>query len=127
MSVGTHTISVAYSGDSVFSSGTQQISYVVSADTTTTTIAPSANPGGTGQLVSFTATVANNIVPGGGTPTGSVTFTVNGTTEQTVTLNAQGQAVYSGVFNACRHLRDRRPVISLNSSTHSRQQRHDDQ
>jgi autotransporter-associated beta strand protein len=98
MSVGTHTIFVSYSGDSLFAPGVNSISYVVSADTTTTKLTSSATPAGTGQLVTFTATVTNNIVPGGGTPTGTVTFTVNGTPQQMGSINAQGQAVYSGAF-----------------------------
>jgi hypothetical protein len=59
---------------------------------TTTTLASSANPQVVGQNVTFTATVKP--VSGSGVPTGSVTFTVNGTAQTPVTLNA-GSASFS--------------------------------
>ncbi len=55
---------------------------------TTTALASSLNPSTAGQSVTFTATVTS------GTPTGTVTFTVDGTAQAPVTLSA-GQAVFS--------------------------------
>ena len=61
---------------------------------TTTTLAASANPSTTGQLVTFTATVSPN-ASASGTPTGTVTFFDNGTQIGASTLDANGNANYS--------------------------------
>ena len=69
-----------------------------------TTLTSSANPAVPGQSVTFTAIIAA-VAPGGGTPTGSVTFTSNGTT--------LGPVTYSVVGGSCRRLlrpRTRPPV-----------------
>jgi autotransporter-associated beta strand protein len=99
LSVGSHTIFAAYSGDALFVAASNSFIYVVSADGTTSQIVPAANPAGNNQPVLFTATVTNNVVPGI-TPTGSVAFSINGVTQQTVNLNTQGHATFSGVFAA---------------------------
>ncbi|GEM_PF-2537622 len=62
---------------------------------TTTTLSSAPNPSVTGQSVTFTATVTSN-PPGGGTPTGSVTFTEGATTLASgVAVNGSGQASFS--------------------------------
>jgi hypothetical protein len=61
---------------------------------TTTTLTVSPNPAGINANVTFTATVKKS--SGSGTPTGSVTFTVNGTTLTAVALT-NGVATVSGV------------------------------
>jgi trimeric autotransporter adhesin len=72
LSVGTHTITAVYGGDSNFTGSTSSaVSQVVSQATTTTTLKSSANPSDAGQSVTFTATVAPTT---SGTPTGTVTF-----------------------------------------------------
>ena len=90
---GNRTIEAAYSGDA---------SYIVSADTltqtvdqigTTTALTSSQNPSNVGDSVTFTATVA--ATSGGGTPTGTVTFTVGGTAQSPVPLDGSGQATYT--------------------------------
>ncbi len=60
---------------------------------TTTTLSSSTNPALVGQNVTFTASVA----PGSGTgpPTGSVAFSVDGTSAATVTLDDTAHASYS--------------------------------
>ena len=61
------------------------------------TIASSANPSGSGQLVTFTATVSV-VPPGIGTPTGTVTFSVDGTPQSPVPLtviNGVDQATFT--------------------------------
>jgi hypothetical protein len=58
---------------------------------TVTMLAASANPAASGQPLTFTATV-KPIVPGTGTPTGTVTFQDGLTTLGTGTLNANGTA-----------------------------------
>lgn len=62
---------------------------------TSTTLSSAPNPSVFGQSVTFTATVSSN-PPGGGTPTGSVTFS-EGTTvlASGVTVNGAGQAAFS--------------------------------
>jgi hypothetical protein len=69
-----------------FSSGTSTIS-------TGTTLTSSANPQTLGDEVTFTATVKP--VSGSGTPTGSVTFTVDGGSATINTLSSSGEATYS--------------------------------
>ncbi|MGE0883923.1 MAG: choice-of-anchor B family protein [Blastocatellales bacterium] len=62
---------------------------------TTTTLSSAPNPSVFGQSVTFTATVTSN-PPGGGTPTGSVTFTEGSTTLASgVAVNGSGQASFS--------------------------------
>lgn len=61
---------------------------------TTTTLSSAPNPSVTGQSVTFTATVTSN-PPGGGVPTGSVTFTEGATTLASgVAVNGSGQAAF---------------------------------
>src|SRR5262249_1572380 len=57
---------------------------------TTAALLASANRVGVGQAVTFTATVRGPA--GSGTPTGTVTFFVNGRVVARVTLDANGQA-----------------------------------
>jgi|GEM_PF-3044267 len=60
---------------------------------TTTTVASNLNPSIFGQNVVFTATIAP-VAPGGGTPLGSVQFSIGGAPVATVGLTG-GQATYS--------------------------------
>ncbi|MGA3345174.1 MAG: putative Ig domain-containing protein [Terracidiphilus sp.] len=91
LSVGAHSISADYGGDSNFSaSQSATLSLIVQASTTTA-LAISPSPAAAGQPVTFTATVASAAA---GTPSGSVTFQC---------LNyAPGQSIVS-------------PAISLNN------------
>jgi hypothetical protein len=96
LSVGTHTITAAYLGDSNYGPNTSpSISQVVTQVTTTTTVVAAPNPGIAGSPEAITATVK----PASGTsvPTGTVTFTdtFNGatTTLGTATLTSAGTAV----------------------------------
>jgi hypothetical protein len=92
LSVGSHTITASYSGDSNFTaSTTPALTQTVNQAATKTTVVSSANPSGTGQPVTFTATVAT-LAPGIGIPTGTVTFSINGTPQTPVALTVvQGQ------------------------------------
>lgn len=91
LSVGTHSITIIYSGDSNFSTATSPaISQVVHAATTQITISSSANPSAYGQNVTYSATVAP-IAPGAGVPTGNLTISLNGVAFANVTL-VNGQA-----------------------------------
>jgi len=97
--VGTHTVTTTYTGDTSFhgSAGTLAGGQVVAKADTTTTVGSSANPSVSGQGVSFTATVAP-VAPGAGTPTGNVSFFLNGAPLQTQALSA-GAATTSSISN----------------------------
>lgn len=74
LSVGTHSITAVYGGDTNFNASTSApLSQVVNPDNTTTHLVSSNNPSTCGQAVSFTATVAAN-APGSGSPSGSISF-----------------------------------------------------
>jgi hypothetical protein len=77
----TFSITATYSGDANFNTSTTSsaLSQVVNKAGTTTTLASSANPSVVGQDVTYTATI-HVTAPGGGSPTGTVDFTDNGTT-----------------------------------------------
>jgi hypothetical protein len=76
LSVGTHAISAVYGADVDFLTSTGTVTQSVNQDQTATTVTPNG-PVVQGQPVSFNATVAP-VAPGAGTPTGTVTFTING-------------------------------------------------
>ena len=92
LSAGSHTVSASYSGDSNVSASTGSLpTQTVNAPvlpTTTTTLASSVNPSTVGQPVIFTAVVS----PSGstGTPSGSVTFTIDGVSVAPVPLQLLG-------------------------------------
>jgi len=88
LTVGTHTISASYGGDTTHlpSASSSNLSEVVNQATTTLTLSSSAEPSVFGQTGNITATVAN-VAPGGGTRTGTVTFTVDGTAGAPVTVS----------------------------------------
>lgn len=92
LGVGSHSITASYGGDANFSASTSSpaLSQVVNQANTTTTVLSSANPSVSGQAVTFTATVTA-VAPGAGTPSGSVTFSDNGTSIGTAPLSG-GQA-----------------------------------
>jgi hypothetical protein len=73
LTVGSHTITAAYSGDLNFAASTSSLTQNVGIGPTTTTLASSANPSSLGQPVTFTAVVT--VTVGVGTPTGTVNFT----------------------------------------------------
>ncbi len=76
LSVGTHAISAVYGADVDFLTSTGTVTQSVNQDLTSTTVTPNGAIA-QGQPVSFNATVAP-VAPGAGTPTGTVTFTING-------------------------------------------------
>ena len=69
--------------------GTMTGTLLIQPANTTTSVTSAPNPAALGQAVTFTATVASS----GGSPTGSITFTLD-STNLTVPLDANGQAVY---------------------------------
>ena len=95
LSVGSHSITVAYAGDTDFATSTSSaLSQTVNQSATTSSVASSANPSVSGQSVTFTATVAAS-APGAGIPTGTVTFKDGGTTLGTGSLDGSGQTTFS--------------------------------
>ncbi len=94
-SVGSHSITVVYAGDTDFTTSTSSaLSQVVNQSATTSSVVSSANPSVSGQSVTFTATVAAS-APGAGIPTGTVTFKDGATTLGTGTLDGSGQTTFS--------------------------------
>ena len=88
---GSHTVSAHYNGSASFAPSTSPtLTQTVAAAATTTTLVSSANPSAPGAVVSFTATVAP-VPPATGSPTGTVTFTVDGVPQAPVAL-VGGQA-----------------------------------
>jgi cyclophilin family peptidyl-prolyl cis-trans isomerase len=95
LSLGTHSITATYSGDTNFASSNDNLSEVIDAVGTTastTSLTASPNPATVGQSVTFTATVAP--ATGSGTPSGSVTF-LNGTTTLGSGTLSSGVATFS--------------------------------
>ena len=78
LSVGSHNITVSYSGDSDFNaSSSLTLTQVVNKADTATTVTSSVNPSILHQAVTFTAMIGVT-TPGAGTPTGTVQFQVDG-------------------------------------------------
>lgn len=77
LGAGDHVLGVTYPGDDNFTSGTDSLTqHVTSADTTTTvTVSPATSV--EDDEVTITANVAA-VAPGGGSPTGTITFTSDG-------------------------------------------------
>jgi CSLREA domain-containing protein len=94
LAAGAHTISAAYSGDATFatSSGSLPTQTVDAASLlpTTTAVSSSLNPSTVGQAVTFTAIVA--ATGSQSTPTGTVTFTIDGQAQTPVSLSVVGGA-----------------------------------
>jgi outer membrane protein assembly factor BamB len=95
LSAGSHTVTAVYHGDANFNPSTAQgVTEQVNKFGTTTSIAANRSSSAPGQAVTFTATVATGIGETGtplGTPTGSVTFFIDGVAQPSVTL-VNGQA-----------------------------------
>jgi autotransporter-associated beta strand protein len=105
LDAGSYTITASYAGDPNFGgSASQPLAQVVNPAATATLV--SSTPGATsglGDPVTFIARVAA-VAPGSGTPTGSVTFTVDGHAT-TVPLDGTGTATLAA------------PALSVGSHT----------
>jgi hypothetical protein len=96
LAVGSHTITVVYSGDSQFASGIGNDAghpQVVNKDGSKTTLISAPDPSVFGQLVSFTATVTS-LPPGSGSPMGTVLF-MEGTATIGATTLVSGAATFA--------------------------------
>ena len=91
LSLGSHSITVSYSGDGNFTGSTSgAVTQTVDQAGSVVAVTPSDNPSVFGQPVTFSASVTS-AAPGSGTPTGTVTFLDGSTTLGTATL-ASGAA-----------------------------------
>jgi hypothetical protein len=107
LTVGGHNITAVYSGDGNFITSTTPTpaTETVSKASTATTLSADVNPAVFGQTVTFSASVAT-VAPGGGVPTGTVTFSDNGgpvagcATPQTLSLLGTATCVTSGLSAA---------------------------
>jgi hypothetical protein len=95
VAVGTHAVTASYGGGANFngSSGALADGQTVNRADSVTSLSSSDNPSKRGQSVTFTAVVNPN-PPGSGSPTGSVTFTIDGGGAVTVDI-ANRQASFS--------------------------------
>jgi streptogramin lyase len=90
LAAGPHTISAAYSGDTVFAAGNVATPLTQKVDEATTIqIASSADPSTIGQSVTFTADVTS-AATSASLPTGAVTFIIDGQPEPPTTLTVEG-------------------------------------
>jgi hypothetical protein len=84
LTAGPHAITAEYGGSPTFAASTGSLTQTVKA-ATAVAVESSFNPSALGQTVTFTATVSVT-PPGAGTPTGTVTFSVDGTPQPPVAL-----------------------------------------
>jgi hypothetical protein len=96
LSVGSHSITAVYGGDSNFTPSTsaaltETINQPSGTAASATALASSANPSVYGQAVTLTVTVS----AGSGTPTGAVSFKDGSTTLGAAPLNGSGQATFT--------------------------------
>jgi len=94
LSVGPHSITAVYNGDSNFTPSTSPpLAQIITVASTTTAVSSSADPSVSGQSIIFNASVSA-AGPGGGTPTGQVTFQDGSTVLGTVVLSS-GHATFT--------------------------------
>lgn len=95
VAVGTHAVTVTYGGGANFNGSTGALAggQTVNKADSVTSLSSSDNPSKRGKSITFIATVNPN-PPGSGSPTGSVTFTIDGGSAVTVDV-ANRQASFS--------------------------------
>src|SRR5207249_8255100 len=87
LSVSNHIITATYNSDANFNSSTSaDLTQTVNMASSATTVSSSLNPSTFGSSVTFTAKVVA-VSPGGGTPTGTVTFNIDCTPQSPVSLS----------------------------------------
>jgi hypothetical protein len=102
LSVGPHTITAVYSGDTTYNTSTSNpVTVTILINPTTLTLTSSINPSHTLQTVTFTAQLASTTTAT--IPTGTITLTISGpsaTGGGSLTTNSSGAAHYSTMFLA---------------------------
>lgn len=94
LSVGTHSIAAAYSGDTNFLASTSSaLSQIVNQASTSTALTSSANSPTLNTSVTLTANLSV-LAPGAGNPTGTITFQEGSNVLATSPINS-GQATFS--------------------------------
>ena len=89
LTVGSHTLTAAYAGNTAYATSTSApLTEVVNLAVTQMAVSSSANPSNSGAPLTLTANVFSN----GGTPTGSIIFLDGGTAIGTAAINSQGVA-----------------------------------
>ncbi|MFC6646386.1 Ig-like domain repeat protein [Granulicella cerasi] len=91
LTLGSHTITAVYSGDSENAASTSPAVTQVVKQSSTLTLGSSANPITVTQSLTLTASIA----VASGTPTGTVSFLSDGVTLGTVALTSAGTATYT--------------------------------
>ncbi|MBP3956537.1 Ig-like domain repeat protein [Gemmata sp. G18] len=92
LSGGSHTVTAVYGGDTNYAGSTSApATQVVAAGGTTTALTTSDSETDFRDAITFTATVSS----ASGAPTGTVTFSVDGTVLATVSVNGSGVATFS--------------------------------
>ena len=90
-----HAVRATYSGDTDFAPGapSSSVTHTVTKAASLLALTSTANPARFGQAVTFRATMTSST--GGGVPTGSVKFFVNGVEIGSGTINAAGVASFT--------------------------------
>jgi len=91
LSVGSHTITVSYAGDTNVAAASASLSQTIQAATTNVALAASTNLVTFATPLTLTATLTTN----GSLPTGPVTFNENGVSLGSGTINGQGIANFT--------------------------------
>ncbi len=107
LSIGTHTITASYGGDTNFSASPASGTFLqtVTGGTATTTVTSSSSTSILGDVVTFSATVTGNQSE---TPSGTVTFSDGSTSLGQSTLSGSG-AIATASF----------PISTLSAGTHT--------
>jgi hypothetical protein len=109
ISAGVHTVTASYGGDTNFTtsndtgSATPLKETINQSSSSTSDVSSSVNPGAFGQTVTFSATVSA-VAPGGGNPTGTVSFKEGATTLGTGALAAGLATFTSASLTAGTHI-----------------------
>src|SRR5205823_1652993 len=97
LTVTNHAIKAIYSGDANFLASSGTLAQTVNQAFTKVGVISSANASAFGQMVAFTATISV-LNPGAGSPTGAVSFQIDGSAGNAVSISSSGgvsTAVYS--------------------------------
>ncbi len=100
--VGTATATASFAGNANYAGSSGSATFAISQASTATSLSATPNPANFGQSVSLKASVVP-ISPGGGTPTGTVTFLDGSTLLSTVTMNNAAATFTTSSMSAGTH------------------------